>query len=321
MADSHTALTCAPRPRLTPATAPESVEVSGVILGLTGERGQGRPHHGHSHGHGHRHLRPICPGHPGSPASCPRFPGHALHRHAHHQREHRSAHAAHGTLAPAPGGGAGAIAVQMGRRGPRPSAAQLGVVQPVPALHRLIRQDNTRGYEGHFFILFIVASPDQVERTGAISGEEGEAGGYGPGRRPVPQAPPPGNVSTPQGPGRPPRTHSALLPERGWTAAAPAGPAPRGPAAARRAPDPPAVTPAAPRGGLCGHSAHRPRFTDEETEPRRSRAARPRPPRWKPPSWRAGGGRGAVKGTPSATHGFHARTAPRAPDADADLAV
>lgn len=43
MADSHTALTCAPRPRLTPATAPESVEVSGVILGLTGERGQGRP--------------------------------------------------------------------------------------------------------------------------------------------------------------------------------------------------------------------------------------------------------------------------------------
>lgn len=43
MADSHTALTCAPRPRLTPATAPENVEVSGVILGLTGERGQGRP--------------------------------------------------------------------------------------------------------------------------------------------------------------------------------------------------------------------------------------------------------------------------------------
>lgn len=89
MADSHTTLTCAPRPRLTPATAPESVEVSGVILSLTGERGQGRPHHGHSHGHGHRHLRPICPGHPGSPASCPRFPGHALHRHAHHWREHR----------------------------------------------------------------------------------------------------------------------------------------------------------------------------------------------------------------------------------------
>lgn len=56
-----------------------------------GREGPGPPPpHGHSHGHGHRHLRPICPGHPGSPASCPRFPGHALHRHAHHQREHRS---------------------------------------------------------------------------------------------------------------------------------------------------------------------------------------------------------------------------------------
>lgn len=55
------------------------------------ERGaRAAPPHGHSHGHGHRHLRPICPGHPGSPASCPRFPGHALHRHAHHRREHRS---------------------------------------------------------------------------------------------------------------------------------------------------------------------------------------------------------------------------------------
>lgn len=321
MADSHTALTCAPRPRLTPATAPESVEVSGVILGLTGERGQGRPPPRSQPRPRPRPPPPHLPGPPWVPCLLSQVPRPRPPSPRPPPARAPGKRFAHGTLAPAPGRGGGAIAVQMGRRGPRPSAAQLGVVQSVPALHRLIRQDNTRGYEGHFFILFIVASPDQVERTGAISGEEGEVGGYGPGRRPVPQAPPPGNVSTPRGPGRPPRTHSALLPERGWTAAAPAGPAPRGPAAARRAPDPPAVTPAAPRGGLCGHSAHRPRFTDEETEPRRSRAARPRPPRWKPPSWRAGGGQGAVKGTPSATHGFHARTAPRAPDADADLAV
>lgn len=312
MADSHTALTCAPRPHITAATAPESVEVSGVSPRSHGREGPG-PAPPHGHGHGHRHLRPICPGHPGSPATpsiatpttgTSTAPSALLTGPSRQPQEE----------APEPS------LRQMGRRGPRPSAAQLGVVQSVPALHRLIRQDNTRGYEGHFFILFIIASPDQVERTGAISGEEGEAGGYGPGRRPVPQAPP-GTFPPPRGPGRPPRTHSALLPERGWTAAAPAGPAPRGPAAARRAPDPPAVTPAPPRGGLCGHSAHRPRFTDEETEPRRSRAARPRPPRWKPPSWRAGRRRGAVKGAPSATHGFHARTAHRAPEADANLAV
>lgn len=120
MADSHTALTCAPRPRLTPATAPESVEVSGVILGLTGEKGQGRPPPRSQPRPRPPPPPPHLPGPPWVPRLLSQVPRPRPPSPRPPPARAPGKRFAHGPLAPAPGRGAGAIAVQMGRRGPRP---------------------------------------------------------------------------------------------------------------------------------------------------------------------------------------------------------